>query len=310
MKVLLTGAAGMLGSALSRSFKKTGGHDVLPLTRKDFDLRSERHLGECLKKFKPDLVVHAAAKVGGIQANISYPVAFLADNLQMDANVIKTCLKHGVTDLLYIGSSCMYPANYSQALTEDDLLQAPLEPTNEGYAIAKIAGSKLCEFASISHAVSYKTIIPSNLYGPGDNFNPSTSHLLASVIRKTHEAKTTNSEVVEVWGTGEVRREFTYVDDLAEWIASKSSELSDLPPRLNVGFGLDYSVNEFYATALEVMGVNAKLSHDTTKPEGMKVKLMDSSLARSKFGWNPKTDVAEGIEKTYEWFLHNQESGR
>jgi len=300
----------MLGSALVRSFKKTGRHDVLPLTRENFDLRSKRHLGECLANFKPDLVVHAAAKVGGIQANISYPVDFLADNLQMDANVIKTCLKHGVADLLYIGSSCMYPANYSQALKEDDLLRAPLEPTNEGYAIAKIAGSKLCEFASISHGVSFRTIIPSNLYGPGDSFNPSTSHLLASVIRKVHEAKTTNSEVVEVWGTGEVRREFTYVDDLAEWIASKSNGLSDLPPRLNVGFGLDYSVNEFYAKALEVMGVNAKLSHDTTKPEGMKVKLMDSSLARSKFGWDPKTDVAEGIEKTYEWFLHNQESGR
>lgn len=299
----------MLGSALARTFSQTGAHHVAPVSRANFDLRSRVDFEAYLKKFKPDLVVHAAAKVGGIQANISDPVYFLSDNLQMDTNVIITSLENGVDNFLYIGSSCMYPADHRQPLIEDDILQGPLEETNEGYAIAKIAGSKLCGYASRTHGVSYKTIIPSNLYGPGDNFNAGTSHLLASVIRKSHEAKISNSGVIEVWGTGNARREFTYIDDLAEWIVSRSASLADLPSTLNVGIGIDYTVNEFYQTALEVLDVNAELVHDTSKAEGMKAKLMDSSLAKSKFGWDPKTDIAKGIELTYEWFLTSNGSG-
>ena len=299
----------MLGSALARTFSQTGNNQVAPVSRANFDLRSRGDFEAYLKKFKPDLVVHAAAKVGGIQANISDPVYFLSDNLQMDTNVITTSLENGVDSFLYIGSSCMYPADHRQPLIEDDILQGPLEQTNEGYAIAKIAGSKLCEYASRTHGVSYKTIIPSNLYGPGDNFNAGTSHLLASVIRKSHEAKISNSGVIEVWGTGNARREFTFIDDLAEWIVSRSASLADLPSTLNVGIGIDYTVNEFYQTALEVLDVNAELVHDTSKAEGMKAKLMDSSLAKSKFGWDPKTDIAKGIELTYEWFLNSNGSG-
>lgn len=305
MKVLITGAAGMLGSALLRTFESSQDHEVLPITRRDLDLRSKVDFENKLRSFSPDLIIHAAAKVGGIQANISHPVDFLADNLQMDTNVITTSLANGVPNLLYVGSSCMYPKDYRQPLVESDILQAPLEPTNEGYAIAKIAGSKLCEYASKSHGVNYKTIIPSNLYGPGDNFNPGSSHLLASVIRKVHEAKAAGSHEIDVWGSGNARREFTYIDDLSEWIASKAPSMNSLPPVLNVGIGIDYSVNEFYQTALDSLGVAANLKHDLSKPEGMQSKLMDSSLARKSFGWNPKTDLKTGIAKTYEWFLAN-----
>jgi GDP-L-fucose synthase len=305
MKVLITGAAGMLGSALLRSFEASESHEVLPLTRADLDLRSKPDFEKQLKEFSPDLVIHAAAKVGGIQANISHPVEFLADNLQMDSNIITTSLVNGVGSFLYIGSSCMYPRDYRQPLVETDILQAPLEPTNEGYAIAKIAGSKLCEYASRSLGVSYKTIIPSNLYGPGDNFNPGTSHLLASVIRKVHEAKISKSDEIEVWGSGNARREFTFIDDLSEWIVGRAPNLRDLPPVLNVGIGVDYSINEFYQTALDSLGVTAKLRHDLAKPEGMQSKLMDSTMARQEFGWDPKTDLNTGIAKTYEWFLAN-----
>lgn len=308
MKVLITGAAGMLGSALSSTFSNTGNHEVLPLTRASFDLRSKPDFDACLKKFKPDLVVHAAAKVGGIQANISNPVDFLADNLLMDTNVIMSSLDHGIGSLMYIGSSCMYPRDFRQPLSEEDLLQAPLEPTNEGYALAKIAGSKLCEYASKSHGVSYKTIIPSNLYGPGDNFNLGTSHLLAAVIRKTHEAKISKSSAIKVWGTGKARREFTFISDLADWIVERSSGLAELPPTLNVGIGIDYSVNEFYQTALEVLKVDAELVHETSKSDGMQAKLLDSTLAKTEFGWSPETDIAKGIELTYEWFLRAKES--
>jgi GDP-L-fucose synthase len=305
MKVLITGAAGMLGSALLRTYQSSQEHEVLPLTRADLDLRNKTEFEKQLEYFAPDLVIHAAAKVGGIQANISHPVEFLADNLQMDSNIITTSLTNGVENLLYIGSSCMYPRDYRQPLVEGDLLQAPLEPTNEGYAIAKIAGSKLCEYASSSLSVNYKTIIPSNLYGPGDNFNPGSSHLLASVIRKVHEAKLNGSKEIDVWGSGNARREFTYIDDLSEWIAGKSRSLDTLPPVLNVGIGIDHSINEFYQTALDSLGVTAELKHDLSKPEGMQSKLMDSSLARMSFGWNPKTELRTGIAKTYDWFLAN-----
>jgi GDP-L-fucose synthase len=305
MKVLITGAAGMLGSALVRTFEALENHEVLPLTRSDLDLRNQTDFEKQLRHFSPDLVIHAAAKVGGIQANISHPVEFLADNLQMDTNIIKTSLSNGVENLLYIGSSCMYPRDYRQPLVERDILQAPLEPTNEGYAIAKIAGSKLCEYASKSLGVSYKTIIPSNLYGPGDNFKPGSSHLLASVIRKVHEAKVNGSSEIDVWGSGNARREFTYIEDLSEWIAARASSLSELPSILNVGIGVDYSVNEFYQTALDSLEVSADLRHDLTKPEGMQSKLMDSTLARQSFGWSPRTDLNTGIAKTYQWFLTN-----
>lgn len=309
MRVLITGAAGMLGSSLLRTLSKRPEFDVLGLTRNDLDLREKSEFQKVLIDFKPDAVIHTAAKVGGIQANLAGPVDFLAANLQMDSNVITTSLEQAIENFIYVGSSCMYPKDFRQPLQETDLLMGPLEPTNEGYALAKIAGSKLCEYASNSLSVKYRTIIPSNLYGPGDNFEPASSHLLSSVIRKVHEAKLAGLPTINVWGSGRARREFTYIDDLASWVGEMLPRIGDLPPRLNVGIGVDYSVNEFYQTALSALGVDADLVHDLAKPEGMKVKLMDSSLARAEFGWNPKTDLATGIRKTYEWYLEKTRGG-
>jgi len=292
----------MLGSALMRSFDKNTGLSYFGFSRENGDLSRPDTLARVIEDYRPDAVIHCAARVGGIQANIENQAYFLSENLKIDSAVISSCLEKGITRFIQIGSSCMYPADYRQPLLEADMLKGPLETTNEGYALAKIVASKLCEHYSKSLGVAYRTIIPSNLYGPGDNFETKSSHLLASVIRKVHEAKVYKRDEIEVWGSGEARREFTYVDDLADWISYSIFHLEDFPQNLNVGYGVDYSVNEFYETALEVIGVEARLVHDLTRPEGMKSKLMDSSVAREGLGWNPKTDIKEGIFKTYNWF--------
>jgi GDP-L-fucose synthase len=296
----------MLGSSLVRMFDSQASCISFGFTRANGDLSHAGSLLPALESFKPDVVIHTAAKVGGIQANLDNQSGFLMENLKIDTNVITDCINFGVQNYIQIGSSCMYPANYRQPLIESDLLQGPLEPTNEGYALAKIVGSKLCDFISQSRGYFYKTLIPSNLYGPGDNFHPSNSHLLASVIRKLDEAKNLGFKKVQVWGTGMARREFTYVEDLAFWIAQSVSRINEFPQYLNLGIGRDYTVREFYETARRVIGIEVELEFDTTKPEGMQRKLMDSSLAREKLGWNPKIDSEEGIRMTYEWFLRNR----
>lgn len=296
----------MLGSSLIRKFSEVAPElDVVGLTRSDVDLTSNSAVSSKLAQIKPDLVIHTAAKVGGIQANISQPVEFLARNLEIDKNVILNSLEIGVPELIYVASSCMYPRNYRQPLKESDLLGGPLEPTNEGYALAKIVGAKLCEFASAASGVSYRTVIPSNLYGPGDNFDPSTSHLLASVIRKVHEVKLTGKRQIEVWGSGEARREFTYIDDLADWTLGVVTQVANLPQYVNLGCGHDYSVADFYRKAMEVIGVDAELRFDLSKPDGMHQKLLDSSLASNTASWNPRTSLEAGIRETYHWYVEN-----
>jgi GDP-L-fucose synthase len=203
----------------------------------------------------------------------------------------------------------MYPKDYRQPLVETDILAAPLEPTNEGYAIAKIAGSKLCEYASISFGLNYRTIIPSNLFGPADNFNPGSSHLIASVVRKVHEAKVSGATEIEVWGSGSARREFTYVGDLASWVVASLTKIDELPSTLNLGIGKDYSIDEFYAAAMSALEYQVPLVHDLSKPEGMRAKLMDSSQARASYDWDPKTDLVTGLKMTYQWFMNSQDSG-
>jgi GDP-L-fucose synthase len=308
MKIVVTGSGGMLGSAILRSLNSREEHNAIGLTRADVDLTNRAAVEAAIIELNPQLVIHAAAKVGGIQANIDEPIEFLNTNIEIDSNVILSSLSAGVSGFIYVGSSCMYPRNHRQPLVESDILAGELEPTNEGYALAKIVGARLCEYASKSRGVSYRTIIPSNLYGPGDNFNPTTSHLLASVIRKVHEAKISRSKSIDVWGSGEARREFTFIEDLANWLSSAVSKMERLPQYLNLGFGRDYSVNDYYRAAMQVIEYEAELRHDHSRPEGMRRKLMDSSLARKVAGWNPQTDIEKGIEMTYKWYL--QELGQ
>lgn len=308
MKVLITGARGMLGSNLVSKLQERDGHEVFSHSRQVGDLRDQSSFNKVLRDFRPDAVIHAAAKVGGIQANVRNPVSFLMDNLRIDTSVISASLRNEVGTLVYVGSSCMYPKDFRQPLMEEDLLAAPLEPTNEGYALAKITGAKLCEYASREEGVSYKTIVPSNLYGPGDNFDPSSSHLLASVIRKVHLAKMSDEGSISVWGSGRAKREFTYVGDVATWLSDNLKGITNLPPLLNLGNGGDHTVDEYYRVAMEVIGHDVELIHDETKPDGMMVKLMSSEIARKEFGWNPTTSLSDGISRTYQWFL-KQHSG-
>jgi GDP-L-fucose synthase len=305
VRILVTGAGGMLGSEVVEKLKLKTDQQVFGFTRADGDLRFPGAFSEVLSDFQPDYIVHAAAKVGGIQANIDGSEDFLFENLQIDTNVISSSIRAGVRNLVYVGSSCMYPKDFRQPLSEADLLKAPLEPTNEGYAISKITGSVLCEFATRQLGLNFKTIIPSNLYGPRDNFDPTSSHMLASAIRKVHEAGKAGQQVIEVWGSGSARREYTYVTDLASWLSENLESLDDFPQVMNVGHGRDYSVDEFYSVALRVLRVDAALKHDTTKPDGMKAKLMDSRIAVTRFNWEPRTPLEDGIESTYRWFLSN-----
>lgn len=290
----------MLGRSLVQAFKSVGRLDVVGLTRADFDLRQAGRLEPFLKDVGATTVIHCAAKVGGIGDNVSHPVEYLQENLVLDNAVIMSSVNVGVRNFLYLGSSCMYPKDLPKTLQENDLLSAALEPTNEGYALAKIVGGKLCEYISRQYGKNYRTIIASNLYGPGDNFNPESSHLVASVVRKTIQAVETHSNSIDVWGDGKARREFTYVEDLAAWIVGVTDSIPDLPQYLNVGAGVDYSVDDYYTFAMQALGVELKLIHNLSKPRGMQSKLMDSTLAMSKFEWNPQTDILKGISSVIE----------
>lgn len=303
MKVLITGSNGMLGSALRQTFQKSSRFEIICWTRSSVDLLDGPLVKKRLIELKPDLIIHTAAVVGGIQANINHPVAHLAENLLIDSSVMLGALSANVENVLYVGSSCMYPKDYRQPLLEKDILAAPLEPTNEGYAIAKIAGSKLADSISSEYGLNYRTIIPSNLYGPGDNFSDLSSHLIAAVIRKTMDAKKNSDSSIEVWGDGTARREFTFIYDLANWVVLNAGNISKLPAKLNLGAGIDHSINTYYQTAMEVCDYQVPLTHDLSKPVGMKSKLMDSSIAREYFNWRPATSLKLGMAQTLEYYL-------
>lgn len=300
MTVVITGAAGMLGRSVLNAYRASGNHEVVGLSRNDFDLRQAHALKDFLEQKNATTLIHCAAKVGGIGHNVSYPVAYLEENLAVDHSVLMTSLAAGVKNLLYIGSSCMYPKDLSKSLGEEDLLSGTLEPTNESYALAKIVGSKLCEYISREFGLNFRTVIASNLYGQGDNFDAERGHLVASVIRKTLDAMRIGVNRIEVWGDGKARREFTYVEDLAHWIVSATENMVDLPQYLNVGAGVDYSVDEYYNMAMNCLGVKLSLVHDLSKPNGMHSKLMNSSKARTNHNWNPKTTMVAGMTSVIE----------
>ena len=300
--VLITGSTGMVGRnaaemLIEKEFK------ILTPTRSELDLMNSEEVMRYFKSNQIDIVLHAAGLVGGIQANIEKPYSFLSVNSQIALNVINASIETGIERLINLGSSCMYPKDCQDELTEDLILTGSLEPTNEGYAIAKIMASKLCDYAQSEFGLSYKTLIPCNLYGKYDNFHPVKSHMIPAVIRKVHEAAKTNNPV-EIWGTGEARREFMFVEDLIDFITWSLDNYDQLPNLMNIGLGHDYSIKEYYQAIAEVIGFTGDFTYDLSKPEGMKRKLC-SIQKQSQLGWKPKHSLKEGLEKTYQFYLKN-----
>lgn len=303
MRVLLTGGRGMLGSSIAEQWRTSRpDEDLVLLDRTDVDLRDAAATAAAITAIAPDAIVHAAAKVGGIAAKLAEPVPYLLDNLLVDSSVIGGAIAARVEELLYVGSAVIYPEHFRQPFLEADILAAPLEPANEGYGIAKIAGTKLCEYASSQYGFRYRVAVPSNLYGPGDNHAAGSAHLIAAALTKTHDAKVNGDASVLVWGDGTARREFTFSPDLAGWLVGQVGRLDNWPSILNLGFGTDHSITEFYEIARDVVGFEGDLVYDTTKPAGTPARLLDSSAARA-LGWSPTTGVAEGMREVYESFL-------
>ncbi len=300
--ILLTGGGGMVGRNVIDLCRERG-IDVVAPRRVELDLRDYVSTLRFVKDVRPDIVVHAAGHVGGIQANIREPVRFLTDTWDIGRNIVLAAREAGVTRLLNLGSSCMFPRNSPEPLKEEDVLSGTLEPTNEGYALAKCAIARLCSYVCREEpSLLYKTMIPCNLYGRYDKFDPAISHLVPAVIHKLHVAKRDGRQEVEIWGDGTARREFMYAGDLADAILFAVDRFAEMPDVLNVGLGEDYSVNEYYAVAAEVIGYTGRFVHDTTKPVGMMRKLLDISRQKA-FGWQARTSLREGLAATYEFYL-------
>ncbi|MDP0498274.1 MAG: GDP-L-fucose synthase [Verrucomicrobiota bacterium JB024] len=307
-KVFLSGHRGMVGSAIHRALLAQGHENFVLRTHAELDLCDAAAVEETLADEKPEVVIVAAARVGGIHANNTYPAEFIHENLASAHNLIHFSWKHGVKRLLFLGSSCIYPREAPQPMTEDCLLSGPLEPTNEPYAIAKIAGLKLCQYYRKQYGVLYHSGMPTNLYGPGDNYHPENSHVLPALLRRFHEAVEAGAPDVTLWGTGSPLREFLHVDDLAA--ASLHLLALDNPPDwVNVGFGSDVTIKELAETVRDVTGFKGELKWDTSKPDGTPRKLMDSSTIRAT-GWEPKISLREGIEKTYAAFVQELATGK
>lgn len=304
MKILLTGAAGFLGSWLFRDLESAG-HEVAALTRKQADLMSKDQIVAQMLKFEPDTIIHAAGLVGGIQANISHSYEFLLANTVIGFNLVSAALELNINNFINFSSSCIYPPQEEQPFREEQILTGSLESTNEGYALAKINVQKLMEYASRQFDVNYKTLIPSNLYGPNDNFQPGSSHMLAAAILKIKNARETGSPTVQIWGDGSARREFTFIGDLSGWVSNDVvNRISSLPNNLNVGSGVDHSIKEYYETIREVLGYEGEFEFDKERPVGMKQKLMNSDIALG-MGWNPSTSLPQGIKITTNWMEKN-----
>lgn len=315
-KIYIAGHRGMVGNAILnklQSRQKDGENiELITRTHSELDLTDQAAVRTFMSTAKPDVVILAAAKVGGIHANNTYPAEFIYENLMIENNVIHQAFQAGVKSLLQLGSSCIYPRQAKQPMSESELLTGTLEPTNEPYAIAKIAGIKLCESYNRQHGVDYRSVMPTNLYGPGDNFHPENSHVMPALIRRFHEASRNQDSEVVVWGSGTPRREFLHVNDMAE----ASLFVLDLPKNIyeantqpmlshiNVGTGSDISILELATLVAEVTGFKGKIVTDPTKPDGTPRKLLDVSRLNN-MGWKAKITLSEGIKETYDWFLNN-----
>lgn len=301
--VYVAGHKGLVGSALLRHLQKNGYRNILVRTRQELDLRQSDAVRNFFSQARPEAVVVAAAKVGGIKANSDYPVEFLLENLQIQNNLIAASFEFGVKKLLFLGSSCVYPKLAPQPIREESLLAGPLEPTNEPYAIAKIAGIKLCQAYAQQYGMNFICAMPTNIYGPGDNFDLEKSHVLAALIRKVHEAKLRNQREVTIWGTGTPRREFLHADDLADALGFLL-ENYDSSEIINVGCGEDLTIRELVEIVAQVIGFEIDLVFDTTKPDGTPRKLLDTTRLQA-LGWKPQISLNDGIRQTYQWFLES-----
>lgn len=305
MRVLITGGSGLVGHNVRE--RLAGEHEVIAPSSKELNLLDAAAVGAFIRDRKPDVVIHCAGIVGGIQANMREPARFLVENFELGKNVVLAAADASVQRLINLGSSCMYPRAAPNPLREDMVLKGELEPTNEGYAIAKIAVQRLCSYLNRERpGLAYKTLMPCNLYGKWDKFDPKNSHMIPAVIRKLHEAKLAGRETVDIWGTGRARREFMYAGDLADFIACALERLDAVPEILNVGLGCDHTIDEYYRSVAEVVGYHGSFRHDETKPEGMEQKLVDISLLEN-FGWKARTSLADGIRITYDYFLEQEQ---
>ena len=307
-RIYIAGSSGMVGSAIVRALTAKGFRDLVTRTSFDLDLTDQSATRAFFRNEKPEIVILAAAKVGGILANNKFRADFLYSNLMIEANVIEAAIASGVEKLLFLGSSCIYPRLSTQPINEEALLTGPLEYTNEPYAIAKIAGIKLCESYFRQYGSNFYSLMPTNLYGPNDNFDLATSHVIPALIRKFHEAKIDGRDTVSVWGTGLPRREFLYVDDLAEAVLflMESIDAKDIYPtgttHVNIGFGKDIAISELADKIKDVVGFAGSVQFDADKPDGTPRKLLDISRIQN-MGWSPRTELEKGLTLTYEWFL-------
>jgi GDP-L-fucose synthase len=316
-KIFVAGHRGLAGSALVRRLTAAGFTNIVARTHAELDLTDQAAVAQFFASEKPDHVFLAAAKVGGIHANNTYPADFIFQNLVIQNNVIHEAWRHGVKRLLFLGSSCIYPRDCPQPIRESYLLTGPLEPTNRPYAIAKIAGIELCWALNRQHGTRFIAAMPTNLYGPGDNYDLENSHVLPALIRKMHEAKTRGDKTVTVWGTGTPRREFVYSDDMADACillmrlpdaefdaAPNSSPKNDQPPLVNIGYGDDLTIRELAATIANIVGYKGELTFDTSKPDGTPRKILDVTRMTA-LGWRPRVGLAEGVALAYKDYLEN-----
>ena len=306
--IYVAGHLGLVGSAVWRRLELAGFTRLMGFSSKEVDLTDRAAVDQVFSERTPDVVVLAAARVGGILANATMPADFIEDNLRIQLNVMGAAQRAGVDRLLFLGSSCIYPKFSKQPISESSLMTGELEPTNDAYAVAKIAGIMQVQALRRQHGVNYISAMPTNLYGPGDNFSPTHSHVLPALIRRIHEAKKENAETVTIWGSGTPRREFLFVDDLADALLFLL-EHYDSPEPINVGVGADVTIRELAATIASAVGWQGEFQFDSTKPDGTPRKLLDVSRL-SVLGWTASTSLEAGIKRTYEWFLANQGSVR
>jgi nucleoside-diphosphate-sugar epimerase len=301
MKILLTGSNGMAGKNIL-DHNSAINYNFLTPSSKDLNLLNYQDVKNYITIHQPDFIIHAAGKVGGIQANIKEPVSFLIDNIDMGRNIIMAAKNNNIKNLLNLASSCMYPRNAENPLSESLILKGELEPTNEGYAIAKIMSTRLCEYiVKEDDSKNYKTVIPCNLYGKYDKFDPQNSHMIPAVISKIYQAKLYDSREISIWGDGKSRREFMYTEDLADFIFYAITNFDKMPQNINVGLGHDYSIDDYYSEIATLLGYKGIFSYDLTKPTGMKQKLIDDTKLK-EFGWKSKTTLTEGLRKTIDYY--------